>query len=228
MTSKPYKPYHFHIVIFKDHLFNPSSIFLFFYMRSILRGMLGPPLGSQDWQVLWTWNFHQWQILTNEDDLQNFRSATCLVGILQTRMSNWLQEWISRLAWYFLLKLCSFAKLHQNILKKWFQGNIWYFTDRSVKYTPPFPELRNYKSFWLEIFTSDRSWPSETMCKISSRPPARLVFYRPVSILPKMLTFCITTGPISLKFWEQASIINTYRWSKFQVNSFFQSWDIKI
>ena len=90
----------------------------------------------------------------------------------------------------------------------------------------PFPELRNYCTFWLEIFTSDRSWPSETMCK--SRPPACLAFYRPVSISPKMLTISITTGPISLKFWEQASINNIYHWSKFQVNSIFQSWDIKI
>ena len=32
----------------------------FFNRGSILGGPRGPPLKSQDWQVLWSWNFDQW------------------------------------------------------------------------------------------------------------------------------------------------------------------------
>ena len=75
--------------------------------------------------------------------------------------------------------------------------------------SPRYSYFRIGKCYWLEIFTSDRYWPYETICKISSQSVTWFAFYRPVSILPKMLIFCITTCPISLKFWQQARIINT-------------------
>ena len=135
-----------------------------------------------------------------------------------------LVDWLEIFCWNWVY----LSNKSDKCRKDWFPVGIWYFTDRSVKYTPSFPELRNYWSFWLEIFTSDSSWPSKTMCKISSQSVTWFLFYRPVSILPKMLTFWTTTCPISLKFWQQASIINTYHWSKFQVYTIFQSWDMKI
>ena len=42
-----------------------------------------------------------------------------------------------------------------------------------------------------------------------------------------VLTFCITTGPISLKFWQQASIIIPTTGPNFKSMAFF-NWDIKI
>ena len=77
------------------------------------------------------------------------------------------------------------------------------------------PELRNYlMSFRLEIFISYRYWPPKTACKISAKQPARLVFYRLVSILPKILTFCITTCPILMVLDD--ILAKKWKWKKLE------------
>ena len=65
--------------------------------------------------MLLTWNFHQWEILTNDDDLQNFRPE-CQIWC-KNELADWLG--IFRLKCVYLL---NYIKIYW---RKSFQGNIW-------------------------------------------------------------------------------------------------------
>ena len=153
-----------------------------------------------------------------------------MVGILQTRMSNWLngEYWSIESKFFVKMRLiCQIKALGTKKFSFTLLGwNLVLYRPVCKIYTP-LPEHRNYWSFLLEIFTNNRSWSSMMVCKISSWSVTWFVFYRPVSILPKMLTFWTTTCLILMKFWQRVSIIITLHWSKFQVHSIFQSWDMR-
>ena len=68
-----------------------------------------------------------------------FYRPECQIGY-----KNELVDWLGFFCWNWVI--CQIKAKYTE--KKWFQG-IWYFTDQSVKYTPPYPELRNNWSFWL-------------------------------------------------------------------------------
>ena len=88
------------------------------------------------------------------------------------------------------------------------------------------PYLKNHNRYWLEILTSDRYWWYKRTCQTLSRLLVWLVFYRPVSILSRLLIFWTTTGRIYLKFCMCAYFIKLYHWSNFQAHTICHSGDM--